>query len=74
MTWQPARDLSDARIHTRGTRPTFETLEHGGEQPNVMPQAIRPADAERCSCVDVQNWPVADKQSKRFRALENSRG
>ena len=30
---------------------TFETLEHGGEYPDCMPQAIRATDAEGRSCV-----------------------
>ena len=29
-----------------GTGLTFETLEHGGEYPDTMPQAIRLTDAE----------------------------
>jgi len=31
----------------------FETLEHGGEYPDTMPQAIRVADAEGRSCIYV---------------------
>src|SRR5690348_16764662 len=30
---------------------TFETLEHGGEYPDNMPQAIRATDAEGRSCI-----------------------
>ena len=29
----------------------FETLEHGGEYPDMMPQAIRATDAQGRSCV-----------------------
>lgn len=29
----------------------FETLEHGGEYPDTMPQAVRLTDAEGCTCV-----------------------
>ncbi|MDP2008921.1 MAG: hypothetical protein Q8K11_01975 [Phenylobacterium sp.] len=32
---------------------TFETLEHGGEYPDMMPQAIRVADLEGRSCIYV---------------------
>ena len=32
---------------------TFETLEHGGEYPDAMPQAIRATDAEGRSCLYV---------------------
>ncbi len=31
----------------------FETLEHGGEYPDTMPQAIRATDAEGRSCIYV---------------------
>jgi len=31
----------------------FETLEHGGEYPDTMPQAIRVTDAEGRSCIYV---------------------
>lgn len=30
---------------------TFETLEHGGEYPDCMPQAIRATDAQGRSCI-----------------------
>ena len=36
-----------------GTGWKFETLEHGGEYPDCMPQAIRATDAEGRSCVYV---------------------
>ena len=35
----------------RGDGWTFETLEHGGEYPDCMPQAIRATDAEGRSCI-----------------------
>ena len=31
----------------------FETLEHGGQYPDMMPQAIRATDAEGRSCIYV---------------------
>jgi hypothetical protein len=36
-----------------GTGLVFETLEHGGEYPDSMPQAIRVTDAEGRSCMYV---------------------
>ena len=30
---------------------TFETLEHGGEYPDLMPQAIKATDSEGRSCI-----------------------
>lgn len=36
-----------------GTGLTFETLEHGGEYPDTMPQAIRVVDAEGRWCTYV---------------------
>ena len=36
-----------------GTSLKFETLEHGGEYPDTMPQAIRLTDAEGRACVYV---------------------
>ena len=36
-----------------GTGLTFATLEHGGEYPDTMPQAIRVTDAEGRSCIYV---------------------
>lgn len=32
---------------------TFKTMEHGGEYPDTMPQAIRATDAEGRSCIYV---------------------
>jgi hypothetical protein len=43
----------------------FETMEHGGEYPDTMPQAIKLVDAEGRSCIYVpitQNGKVADSQ------------
>jgi hypothetical protein len=36
-----------------GTGLTFETMEHGGEYPDTMPQAIKLTDAEGRSCIYV---------------------
>jgi len=45
------RRPQDSRLD--GTGWTFETLEHGGEYPDAMPQAIRATDAEGRSCIYV---------------------
>jgi hypothetical protein len=44
-----------------GTGISFETLEHGGEYPDTMPQAIKLTDAEGRSCIYV---PITDHTSK----------
>jgi hypothetical protein len=49
-----------------GTGLRFETLEHGGEYPDTMPQAIKLVDAEGRSCIYVpitQDGKVVDSQS-----------
>ena len=46
-----------------GTGLRFETMDHGGEYPDQMPQAIRLVDAEGRSCIYVpvmQNGKVVD--------------
>jgi hypothetical protein len=48
-----------------GTSLRFETMEHGGEYPDTMPQAIKLIDAEGGSCVYVpitRNGKVVDSQ------------
>ena len=43
----------------------FETMDHGGEYPDDMPQAIKLTDAEGRSCIYVpitQNGRVVDSQ------------
>ena len=39
--------------HMDGTGLRFETMDHGGEYPDTMPQAIKLIDAEGRSCVYV---------------------
>ena len=39
--------------HMDGTGLRFETMEHGGEYPDTMPQAIKLIDAEGRSCICV---------------------
>jgi hypothetical protein len=41
----------DPSLDGRGWK--FATLEHGGEYPDTMPQAIRATDAEGRSCIYV---------------------
>ena len=51
--------------YTDGTGLRFETMEHGGEYPDTMPQAIKLIDAEGRSCIYVpilQNGKVVDSQ------------
>jgi hypothetical protein len=48
-----------------GTGLRFVTMEHGGEYPDTMPQAIKLIDAEGRSCIYVpitQNGKVVDSQ------------
>jgi hypothetical protein len=59
------RRPQDPNLDGSGLR--FETLEHGGEFPDAMPQAIRVTDAEGRSCIYVPvtvNGKVVN--SKRF--------
>jgi hypothetical protein len=61
----PEKRPQDPHLDATGLR--FETLEHGGEVPDAMPQAIRMTDAEGRSCVYVPvtvNGKVVN--SKRF--------
>jgi hypothetical protein len=39
--------------YTDGTGLRFETMEHGGEYPDTMPQTIKLIDAEGRSCIYV---------------------
>ena len=48
-----------------GTGLRFETMDHGGEYPDTMSQAIKLTDAERRSCIYVpitSNGKVVDSQ------------
>ena len=57
----PERRPQDPELDGSGLR--FETMDHGGEYPDQMPQAIRLVDAEGRSCVYVpvmQNGRVVD--------------
>jgi hypothetical protein len=55
-----------------GTGLRFETMEHGGEYPDTMPQAIKLVDAEGPSCIYVPimqdgNWSTAKATSSTWR-------
>jgi hypothetical protein len=57
-----------------GTGLRFETMEHGGEYPDAMPQAIKLIDAEGRSCIYVpitQNEKVVDSQHFAFDAEDD---
>jgi len=52
-----------------GTGLHFETMEHGGEYPDTMPQAIKVTDAEGRSCIYVpimQDGKVVDSYGYSF--------
>ena len=57
--------------HMDGADLRFETMEHGGEYPDAMPQAIKLSDAEGRSCIYVpitQDGKVVDSQGFLFEA------
>jgi hypothetical protein len=63
----PDKRPQDPSMHGTGLR--FETMEHGGEYPDTMPQAIKLIDAEGRSCIYVpitQDDKVVDSQSLTF--------
>jgi hypothetical protein len=45
----PENDRKTRKMDGTGLR--FETLDHGGEYPGAMPQAIKLIDAEGRSCI-----------------------
>ena len=63
----PERRPQDPQLN--GARLRFETMEHGGEYPDAMPQAIKLTDAEGRSCIYVpitQDGKVVDSQRFAF--------
>ena len=57
--------------HMDGADLRFETMEHGEEYPDAMPQAIKLSDAEGRSCIYVpitQDGKVVDTQGFLFGA------
>ncbi|MFL6819797.1 MAG: hypothetical protein ACJ8EF_17855 [Bradyrhizobium sp.] len=63
----PEKRPQDADLNGTGLR--FETMEHGGEYPDAMPQAIKLIDPEGRSCIYVpitQDGKVVDSQRFAF--------
>jgi hypothetical protein len=61
----PEKRPQDPQLDGSGLR--FETMDHGGEYPDTMPQAIKLTDAEGRSCIYVpitQNGRVVDGQGR----------
>jgi hypothetical protein len=59
----PEKRPQDPHLDGSGLR--FETMEHGGEYPDTMPQAIKLIDTEGRSCICVpimQDGKVVDSQ------------
>ena len=59
----PERRPQDEQLDGSGLR--FETMDHGGEYPDAMPQAIKLVDAEGRSCIYVpimQDGRIVDAQ------------
>jgi hypothetical protein len=59
--------------HLDGTDLRFETMEHGGEYPDTMPQAIKLIDAEGRSCIYVpitQDGRVVDSEGHALDMLD----
>jgi hypothetical protein len=60
-----------------GTGLHLETMEHGGEYPDTMPQAIKLIDAKGRSCMYVpimQNGKVVDSQGYVFDLQHDTAG
>jgi hypothetical protein len=67
----PERRPQDPNLDGYGL--TFETLDHGGEYPDTMPQAIRLIDAEGRSCLYdpiAQHGKVVDSEAYDFEPEE----
>jgi hypothetical protein len=63
----PEKRPQDPHLDGSGLR--FKTLDHGGEYPDAMPQAIKLIDAEGRSCIYLpimQNGKVVDSQGLVF--------
>ena len=59
----PAKRPQD--LHMDGSGLRFETMDHGGEYPDTIPQAIKLIDAEGRSCIYApitQNGKMVDSQ------------
>ena len=63
----PEKRPQDPSMNGTGLR--FETMEHGGEYPDTMPQGIKVTDAEGRSCIYVpitQDGKVVDSYGYSF--------
>ena len=61
----PEKRPQDPQLDGSGLR--FETMDHGGEYPDTMPQAIKLTDPEGRACIYVpitQNGRVVDGQGR----------
>ena len=64
------RPQDHARRDGRGLR--YETLEHGGAEPDVMPQAIRVMDLEDRSCIFVPEKQPSGEQRPQDENMDGS--
>ena len=64
------RPQDHARRDGRGLR--YETLEHGGAEPDVMPQAIRVMDLEDRSCIFVPEKQPSGEQRPQDEYMDGS--
>jgi hypothetical protein len=63
----PEKRPQDPHMNGKGLR--FETLDHGGEYPDTMPQAVRVTDPQGRSCLYLpatQDGKVVDMDAKAF--------
>ena len=60
----PEKRPQDPSMNGTGLR--FETMEHGGEYPDTMPQAIKVTDAEGRSMPITQDGKVVDSYGYSF--------
>jgi hypothetical protein len=61
--------------HMDGTGLRFETMDHGGEYPDTVPQAVKLTDAEERCAIHVpimQNDRVVDSQGYEFDLEDNN--
>jgi len=64
------RPQDHARRDGRGLR--YETLEHGGAEPDVMPQAIRVMDLEDRSCIFIAEKQPSGEQRPQAENMDGS--
>ena len=67
--WPPgSRPQDDPSFSGKGLK--FETLDHGGDYPDMMPQAIRVTDPEDSSC---EYWAVHPGAGRSWRGRSQGR-